>query len=189
MNDTKTTVEEENIATYIYYSIIGLASLICVIICTNLVGIFHALCPRPIEDEPCMNCSRAQGARWLLASSGLTFVGYWLFILIVMATFAAGGLLYTEMCRSVVYYNDPNSAKVLNVYDKLLNESLDLEIEFFMFDTYSTCAGDESLYTAFKVGCYHYITFVALCINKHTCIPQIHLIFMEALSHQSKTRN
>jgi hypothetical protein len=162
MEETKTTVENENIASYVYWSIFSLTTLICVIIFTSFMGLFHAGCPRPMADEPCTKCSRAQGSRWLLASNSMTFIGYWLFVLVVMVTFAAGGFLYTEVCRSVVYYEDPDSASTLNVFDKLLNESLDVSIDLLVFDSYTTCAANESLYNAFKVGVQYVVSFIIL---------------------------
>ena len=64
--------------------------------------------------------------------------------------FVAGGLAYTELCRNVIYFDDSNSRQVLDVFDRLIMNTTGNSLA--VFDTYITCADNESLYTAFKVS-------------------------------------
>ncbi|KAK2143838.1 hypothetical protein LSH36_808g00027 [Paralvinella palmiformis] len=150
IRDYEETTADLNIPSYVYCGLFGLAVLICLTIFTNLIGILYCCCEPSKTSDDCCSCTRGQGAHWLLAGAFLTFFGYWLMIIVVMAMFVAGGLAYTELCRNVIYFDDSNSRQVLDVFDRLIMNTTGNSLA--VFDTYITCADNESLYTAFKLA-------------------------------------
>ncbi len=155
MEDVKEVITENYIDDYVQYGLIGIGSVICLIIVCTLLGLLHgSACPRPKEDESCTSCSRAQGARWLLAAVAFNLIFYWLLMLFVIAMYGVGDTMTGEFCRHVINYNDSDSGEVLDLFDNIANDSLydSLEGELLPFELYRSCSGNLSIYRALDLA-------------------------------------
>ena len=129
-----------------------MVQVLIIIIATNIVGLIYVSCPQARKGDSCLACSRAHGANWLLASTGFTFIGYWAFMATVVLLFAAGGGIYTEVCRNIMYYQDSKPQGVLDVFDSMIAGTLNYNVTIGLFDAYATCETNASIYNALNMG-------------------------------------
>lgn len=137
--------------TIIYWVTLSLVIVLAVI--TALFGfglLFGTILPYSKRTSTC--CSKSCGGRWLQSGSGMNFVFYWLYMLLLVLLFVVGGLLHTEACRHVTKVESAESFEVLKIFDNWVNQSLyantGYNISILPFDTYRLCNNDTAIYTA-----------------------------------------
>ena len=158
MDDAKDAVDTP--WDIVYWSIVTLSSVLCVIILCNIVGVvLGSFLPRPPDDtsqDMHCACNRSQGADWLLAGIGLTFVFYWLFMLVVVIMFTVGGISHVDVCRNFVEYEKAESREVMDYYDSWINDTVyeetEGDISLSYMELYENCQRNMSFYTALDLA-------------------------------------
>ncbi len=90
------------------------------------------------------------GASFLLAGVGFTFLFYWILIIVLMTTFLAGGVTYTEVCRHMVALDESPVSGILN---DIVNASFydDAGFSINITDIYVQCKNNRPFYQALDV--------------------------------------
>ena len=125
-----------------HYVVIGISAVVSLIIVSNIVGVLLGLVLPPVRRQPSTKkhktecCRKSASSHFLMLSVALTFLVYWLYIMLVLILFLVGGLMETELCRHMVNNNNnEQSAGVLSIYDSWINQSIkfggDFEIRLF----------------------------------------------------------
>ena len=132
-----------------YLVIAGLTALIFIIVALNLFGVFFGgICKLPRDDDSTC-CTSNRGADMLLAAVGLTFVFYWIWILITMSTFLLGGLARNEACRYLL--NSPEVQNKIGEIDQIVGKLLNTNQTISLRNITRNCEEDKSLYTALNL--------------------------------------
>jgi len=119
-------------ADIVYYVIVGLCAVISVIIISNIIGVLLGMCLPPCRLQPSTKkhkkecCRKSSASHFLMLSVALSFLFYWLYLILVLILFLVGGLMETELCRPILTPN-AQSAGVLNIYDNLINQTLNVD--------------------------------------------------------------
>jgi len=122
-----------------YYGMLGLCGYIALILLMIVLGLAFGLCLRKRKSEKggCCLCDRWVASRFLLTSTALTFLLFWLYMLILVILFLIGGFMYTEFCRHIVNFNDAKSGKVLDLVDTWVNSTVGMaDVEILPFGMY-----------------------------------------------------
>lgn len=137
--------------TITYWVTLSLVIVLAVITALFVFGLlFGTILPYSKGTNTC--CSKSCGGRWLQSGSGMNFVFYWLYMLLLVLLFVVGGLLHTEACRHVTKVESAESFEVLKIFDNWVNQSLyantGYNVSILPFDTYRLCNNDTAIYTA-----------------------------------------
>lgn len=116
------------------------------------LGAIFGLCCRPVtsSSKNC-DCNSQQASRTLMAGTIVTFIFFWLFMVIVVALFVGGGVLENMMCRHLVTF-DETTETLERLTAKQYNVNLNLTIEELL----TNCKKDQALYTAMKLDQFGY---------------------------------
>ena len=153
LEEVKENISEEVVIAY--WAVVALGIPLCIIVFCGFVGLcLGIVCPRPSPNTGCCSSDRTMGSDALLTGVGFTFIFYWIYAMIVLVIFLAGGVTHTEVCRHLVNYDVTESAGVIDIMDRMamyqLNESLDVVIS--PFNAYESCADNKSFYTALELA-------------------------------------
>ena len=144
---------------YVYWCIVALAAVLLLISLLNLIGLIYG-CFCPVSDSQARSCAitrcdRSAGAEWLVAGVTVTFIFYWIYMLVVVLLFVVGGLVHTEVCRHFVSYEKTDSRQVLDIFDNLINETVydvtDGDVNLTYIATYENCQSNLTFYTALEM--------------------------------------
>ncbi|XP_072352516.1 prominin-1-A-like isoform X4 [Scyliorhinus torazame] len=146
---------------YDFYRWLASVTLCCAVILIltfNYLGLLCGLCGFDKHASPTTRgCVSNTGGNLLLAGVGISFIFSWLLMLVVLATFIAGGNVEKLACQSL---KDNNLFKVLDTpyllnsewkhfLSGLLLSEHNLNITFQ--SVYSKCHKNEGLYSAFQL--------------------------------------
>uniref|UniRef100_UPI00398EEC87 prominin-1-A n=1 Tax=Pristiophorus japonicus TaxID=55135 RepID=UPI00398EEC87 len=146
---------------YDFYRWLGGVALCCsvvLILAFNYLGLLCGSCGFDEHASPTTRgCVSNTGGNLLLAGVGVSFIFSWLLMLVVLATFIAGGNVEKLACQSL---KDNNLFKVLDA-PSLLNSQWKHFLSGFLLSehnmnltfqsVYSKCRKNEGLYSAFQL--------------------------------------
>ncbi len=135
-------------ASVTFWSLAGLAGVVALIVLLTYMGLLCGCCPRANrKSDYC--CTKKVGATFLLAAVGITFLLYWVFILVLIPLFLFGGLTQTEICRHLVALDESPVSEITN---DLVNASLaDAGFSINITQVYSSCKQNKAFYVALDV--------------------------------------
>ncbi len=129
-----------------FWSMVGVSSVLALIVLLTFFGLICGCCPRAKTEKDFCG-TRKVGATFLLAGVGLTFLFYWIFLLVLLPTFLIGGLTHTEICRHVVALDE---SPINGIFDEMFNAAFadDLGYTVNITQIYSSCRENDAFYTA-----------------------------------------
>ncbi|XP_038647514.1 prominin-1-A-like isoform X4 [Scyliorhinus canicula] len=143
---------------YRWLASVALCCAVILILTFNYLGLLCGLCGFDEHASPTTRgCVSNTGGNLLLAGVGISFIFSWLLMLVVLATFIAGGNVEKLACQSI---KDNNLFKVLDTpyllnsqwkhfLSGLLLSEHNLNITFQ--SVYSKCHKNKGLYSAFQL--------------------------------------
>ena len=129
-----------------FWSFVGIASTLALIVLLTYLGLLFGCCPRA-KGEKDYCCTRKMGATCLLAGVGFTFIFYWILLLVLLPLFLAGGLTHTEICRHAVALDE---SPISGIIDELVDASFakDTGFSINITEIYTSCKNNEAFYKA-----------------------------------------
>ena len=132
-----------------FWSLVGFASVLALIVLLTYLGLLFSCCPRADrESDYC--CTRKMAATCLLSGVGIAFIFFWILLLVLIPVFLTGGLTQTEICRHLVALDDSPISGIIN---ELVNATFyeDTNFSINITEIYTSCKENEAFYTALDV--------------------------------------
>ena len=136
-------------AYVIFWSLVGFASVLALIVLLTYLGLLFSCCPRA-DKESDYCCTRKMAATCLLSGVGIAFIFFWILLLVLIPMFLTGGLTQTEICRHLVALDEsPISGIINDLVNATFYEDTDFSIN--ITEIYTSCKENEAFYTALDV--------------------------------------
>ena len=132
-----------------FWSLVGFASVLALIVLLTYLGLLFSCCPRA-ERESDYCFTRKMAATCLLSGVGIAFIFFWVLLLVLIPMFLTGGLTQTEICRHLVALDESPISGIIN---DLVNATFyeDTGFSINITEIYTNCKENEAFYTALDV--------------------------------------
>ncbi|KAH3861116.1 hypothetical protein DPMN_024044, partial [Dreissena polymorpha] len=157
LSDAQTTINDMKKTTklvgdIIWYVCIGMGCAVLLVVAFVYLGLLFGLCgERPGDRANC--CNRGSAANLLCTSICCMFLFAWILMIVVLVTFAAGGLSYLMACR---YIKD--GIENVGTFEKVLSDGFKINVssalgvkDLTIAGMFNSCKHDEPVYRALQL--------------------------------------